>query len=100
MSAERTPLRLAGGRPETDTIGSWMDVFETLLHVPEPAAASIREELESHLRERVRDLVIEGESEGEGVSDKVGDHRTELLECERRAPANLWKRLTVFSEKL
>lgn len=53
----RMTLGLAGSA-RRDEIDAWLDVFVRLLRFPEIERASVREELESHLRERVRDLLL------------------------------------------
>lgn len=43
-----------------DAITSWLDMLETLLRLPARDRADIREELESHLRDRTHDLMFSG----------------------------------------
>lgn len=69
MSAERIsrrPLRLAGTDRE-DAISTSLRALVTALRMPESESESIREELESHLRERVHDLEIAGMAEDDAV---------------------------------
>lgn len=77
MSAERvpsgvTPLRMVEP-PRDDGIAAWLDVLVKLLRVPPGEAEGIREELESHLRERVRDLVVTGRGENEATQQAVSE---------------------------
>ncbi len=58
--------------PETDSaapasIESWLSLFGRLLRLPEPQRQAIRDELEHHLRARVRDLVLGGERETDAL---------------------------------
>ncbi len=50
-----------------DPISSWLDLFCPSLHFSELESRSIRDELESHLQDRMRDLMLEGNSESESV---------------------------------
>ena len=77
MSAERVPeqrreLRLAG-EERADAIGVWLDLLVKLLRLPARECEAIRDELESHLRERVRDLVVAGTTEDDAVRVAVGE---------------------------
>lgn len=56
-----------------DSTRSWLDVLEKLLPVPEQERKAIRDELASHLRERVRDLTIAGVSEHEAVRTAIAE---------------------------
>lgn len=69
-------LRLAGTGPDAadnDTVGRWFEVLERLLRLPSRESAAIREELESHVRERVRDLVMTGTDETEAVQRAISE---------------------------
>src|SRR5437868_331163 len=62
--------KAAGGTPpgslgtnRDDTVSAWLDVLCKLVRLPREQTESIRVELEEHLRERVRDLMVEGEPE-------------------------------------
>jgi hypothetical protein len=57
----------------TDPVSSWLDVLEKLLDLPVDESRSIREELASHLRERVRDLTLTGMNEGEAVRAAISE---------------------------
>ncbi len=57
-------------RPDIDpatSIESWLVVFGRLLQLPDATKQAIRDELDQHLRERVRDLVLTGESESDAL---------------------------------
>ncbi len=56
--------RLAEARP-SDPIAAWLDVLTRML--PRRQAADVREELEDHVRARVRDLVLAGQDETAAV---------------------------------
>ncbi len=51
------------GGTSIDAIESWLVVFGRLLQLPDATKQAIRDELDAHLRERVRDLVLTGENE-------------------------------------
>jgi hypothetical protein len=50
-----------------DAVSDWLDVFTSLLALPPAQAQAIRDELEDHLRSRVEDLLIAGQTEGDAV---------------------------------
>ncbi|MEL6798149.1 MAG: permease prefix domain 1-containing protein, partial [Planctomycetota bacterium] len=56
-----------------DPIDRWLDVFVRLLRVPKQDAQRIRDELEDHLRARVDDLMVTGQSEPEAVRLAVAE---------------------------
>ncbi|MGH7133880.1 MAG: permease prefix domain 1-containing protein [Phycisphaerales bacterium] len=56
-----------------DAISAWLDVFVRLLRFPESERAGVREELESHLRERVRDLVLTDVNEVEAQRRAIAE---------------------------
>ena len=56
-----------------DTIEAWLSMLTRVLRLPEADRASIREELDCHLRERVRDLVVSGVSEEEATRIAIGE---------------------------
>ena len=99
MSAERASRQVGGlrlaGSPRSDGVGAWLGVLERMLRLPSREAAAIREELESHVRERVRDLVVTGMDEGEAVRcavSELGDAAA-LAQRYRRARALPRRRL-------
>jgi len=60
----------------SDAVGAWLGVFGQLLRLPSERSARVIEELECHLRERVRDLMVGGKGESEALSiafREVGD---------------------------
>lgn len=65
---EHEPETLAG-----DPIASWLGVLERFLRLPPAEAREIRDELDSHLRERVRDLMIEGRAEADAVGRAIAE---------------------------
>ncbi len=59
-----------------DAIDNWLGVFTRFLRLPGEQSRAIRDELDSHMRERVRDLMLEGMSEDEGMRraiDELGE---------------------------
>jgi hypothetical protein len=58
---------------QADLVDGWLSVFVGLLKVPERQAANIGEEIESHLRERVRDLMLTGASESEATRKAISE---------------------------
>ncbi|MCC6677864.1 MAG: hypothetical protein IT436_12020 [Phycisphaerales bacterium] len=68
-------LRLAPAKGEAprDSICSWLDVLVKLLRLPEAERAAVREELEAHLSERVRDLMVTGLSEVEASGRAIAE---------------------------
>ncbi|HYD01427.1 MAG TPA: permease prefix domain 1-containing protein, partial [Phycisphaerales bacterium] len=70
----------AASRPPTvrrgDAIDHWLGMFTRFLRLPVEQTRGIRDELDSHIRERVRDLMLAGLSEDEGVRraiDELGE---------------------------
>jgi len=55
------------------SVASWLDVLEALLGLPPEEAKAIREELASHLQERVRDLTVTGKSESEAIQAAISE---------------------------
>lgn len=94
--AAPAPLRLSAG---DDAIRSWLSVLGSMLRLPDAQAASIRDELESHLRLRVRDLMIEGHSEPRAVGlaiEELGDAAS-LAQRYRDAFENPFRRRLMHS---
>ncbi len=57
-------------QPDIDpgtSIESWLVVFGRLLQLPDATKQAIRDELDQHLRERIRDLVLAGTNETEAL---------------------------------
>lgn len=67
MSAERVPMRLVPVPAPAASLESWLDEVQLSLRGPAGVVGEIREELESHLHERVRDLELGGLREGDAV---------------------------------
>ncbi len=61
-------------RPDTpDAIGAWLDRLARLSRLPPAEAAELREELDAHLRERVRDLMLAGHDEPGAVHKSISE---------------------------
>jgi hypothetical protein len=76
MSAERAPMRLVREPTGSASLESWLEELGGALRGCDGEAGEIREELESHLHERVRDLEIGGVRERDAVRQalaEVGD---------------------------
>ena len=59
-----------------DPIDSWLNLLTTLLRLPASKSAEIRDELEDHIRTRVRDQLVEGVDESTAVRraiEEVGE---------------------------
>lgn len=68
---ERSP---APPRPDSaDAIGAWLDRLVHLTRLPPRHAAEIRQELDAHLRERVRDLMLAGHEEPEAIHKSISE---------------------------
>ncbi|MBK7403999.1 MAG: hypothetical protein IPJ41_05070 [Phycisphaerales bacterium] len=64
----------AGQRPESaDSIGAWLDRLLRLARLPSGESAEIRDELDAHLRERVRDLMLAGHDEAEAIHKSISE---------------------------
>lgn len=75
MSAPLPRLRRdeEAGRPSRDLIDGWLRVFTGLLRMPAGEVEGIREELEGHLRDRVRDLMVTGMDEAAAVRQAISE---------------------------
>lgn len=58
---------------QPDPIGSWLDVLTRLLRTTPSEARSIRDELDSHLRDRVRDIMLTGMDEVRATRDAIAE---------------------------
>ena len=69
------------------TVDSWLDVFDRLLRLPAGQKTAIREELRSHLTDRVRDLMLAGADRDEAMRQAVNElgEAAELAEQFRHA---------------
>lgn len=56
-----------------DSIDTWLAVLVRLLHVPPGQREAIRDEIETHLRERVRDLMIGGIAEHDAIRTAISE---------------------------
>jgi len=70
---ERSGSGPEAGCQRAGDAAAWLDLVMTLMRTPEEERRAVREELESHLAERVRDLVLGGESEGEATARAIGE---------------------------
>ncbi len=59
-------------RPQ-DAVDAWLTMFERLLRWPTGESRSVRDELEGHLRERIRDLMLSGGDEDQSVRQAVAE---------------------------
>jgi len=57
----------------TDAIGAWLDRLLRLTRLPAPDAAELRDELDAHLRERVRDLMLAGNDEPDAIHKSISE---------------------------
>ena len=80
-----------GARTEVD---AWLDTVARLLPAGEAGRASIREELESHVRDRVTDLMVLGHTEAEAVRLAVEEFggAAEFARSFRRAKRGFFRR--------
>lgn len=76
-----------------DAIDLWLTVFARFLRMPGEQGRAIRDELDAHVRERVRDLMLEGLSEDEGTRraiDELGE-AADLAAHFRAAHRSPWR---------
>jgi hypothetical protein len=66
-------LQEIDGPRRDEEVEAWLRVLRKLLRVSGEQASSICEELESHLRERIRDLQVSGRSESEAIRVAIGE---------------------------
>jgi hypothetical protein len=76
-------MGVPGGPSDRDAIAVWLDTLGVLLRMPGAKCAAIRDELEGHLRERVRDLLLNGTSEPEAVRTAIGELGDAVMLAER-----------------
>ncbi len=62
-----------GARLNGDSLAAWLDLVTSLLRLPAGQSAEIREELESHLRDRVRDLMLGGLDAEEAMTRAISE---------------------------
>lgn len=58
---------------QTDSIDTWLAVLTRFLDVSAAQRDAIRDEIDAHLRERVRDLMITGRSEPEAINTAISE---------------------------
>lgn len=63
--------------PAGDPIADWLDRLVRIMRLPPREAREVRDELESHLRERVRDLMLAGHDEPVAIHHAI----SELGDC-------------------
>jgi hypothetical protein len=63
----------ASAPPEGRSISAWLDVLERIIRLPEPVRRDLRQELETHLNDRIRDLFIGGRAESEAVATAIAE---------------------------
>jgi hypothetical protein len=85
-------LHISPPPPGRDAVGAWLDTLGALLRMPAAKRAAIRDELENHLRERVRDLMLSGTPEPEAARAAIAElgdavRLAERLRAAGRAPA-------------
>ncbi len=67
MKSPKSPSRIRIQPSAKDPIASWLDVMSSMLEMPEAQRKQVRDELEDHLRSRVDDLLISGNTEHEAI---------------------------------
>ena len=55
------------------TVSAWLDVLVRLLRLPQRAQDEIRVELQGHLSERIRDLILAGHTEDQATRTAIGE---------------------------
>ncbi len=74
LNTPATPTRTTpppSGTP--DQIGAWLDRLVRLTRLPSGEAAELRDELDAHLRERVRDLMLVGHDEPDAIHKSISE---------------------------
>ena len=66
------PTDESGGGAER-TVSAWLDVLVRLLRLPQLAQDEIRLELQGHLSERIRDLILAGHTEDQATRTAIGE---------------------------
>jgi hypothetical protein len=100
------PGAVAPAPAESRSISTWLDLLERMIRLPEAVRRDLRQELETHLNDRVRDLVIGGRAESEAVATAIAElgDAAELargLESARRtAPRRLLMQLSTAGAAL
>lgn len=60
-------------RPVSESIAGWLDIAIKLCRLKEREASSLREELESHLSERVNDMLVTGANEQQAIRRAIAE---------------------------
>ncbi len=71
LDTQTPPAEL--NEPPSDAIDSWLAVLVRLLDVSGRQRDAIRDEIEAHLRERVRDLMIAGRGEADAIRIAISE---------------------------
>ncbi len=71
--AEQRPVDLAHPHEANDAVTSWLDGLVRVMRLPKRESDEIREELDSHVRDRVRDLMLVGESEPRAIHQAISE---------------------------
>lgn len=105
----RPPRQLAGGQQavagvggtparEADAVGVWLDGLVRVMRLPAREAGEIREELDAHVRERVRDLMLAGQSEASAIHHAIGELGDAALLAQRfHAVSSTTKRRSIMT---
>jgi hypothetical protein len=59
--------------PDASSVNSWLELLTSLLELPEDERRAVRDELESHLRDRVHDLTLSGLNEAQASSRAISE---------------------------
>ncbi|HZW09512.1 MAG TPA: permease prefix domain 1-containing protein, partial [Phycisphaerales bacterium] len=73
-AASARPCPPAAPPPDTsDAIGAWLDRLLRLTRLPPRQTAELRDELDAHLRDRARDLMLAGHDEPDAVHKAIAE---------------------------
>ncbi|MFG0241391.1 MAG: permease prefix domain 1-containing protein [Phycisphaerales bacterium JB054] len=72
-STPTPPADLRAPEETHDQIGAWLDRLVRLTRLPAAEAAELRDELDAHLRERVRDLMLSGHDEPDAIHRSISE---------------------------
>ncbi len=73
MLKDKSPSRIPINPSSKDPIVSWLDVMSNMLELPDTQRKQVRDELEDHLRSRVDDLIIMGNTEHQAIKIAVSE---------------------------
>jgi hypothetical protein len=85
-TVEQPPLNAGENADGAAAIEAWLNVFVRMLRLPDAQRQAIRSELQEHLNERVRDLLLVGRTETESVRLAI-EELGETLQLARRFEA-------------